>query len=231
MTPKLRKKEDFQMDARKLGNSSGPRATLLRSPLAHLAFRLVSTALAVALTYSFAALVPASNPRGSESGLVASSVASDPGLPLGSRPEVASDRQGNCGECVSLPNDGVWFHQAMQYLLPRHGWGPGKNEDPEWHPTELKDGMCWESHNACLWWEGTGEGQTVAELQAAIAAAAAVRDIDTLAQLVDLPAVAVIPERTAIQVIGCDGETVVGHVPVEPGVLTGLRAVLADLDP
>ena len=44
------------------------------------------------------------------------------------------------------------------------------------------------------------------------------------------PAVVVVPERTAIQILGCDGETVVSHVQLPKDVLTEVQAVLTDAD-
>ena len=44
------------------------------------------------------------------------------------------------------------------------------------------------------------------------------------------PAVVVVPEWTAIQILGCDGETVVSHVQLPKDVLTKVQAVLTDAD-
>lgn len=206
----------------------GPRSC--GRPSLTFAFQMVGATFVVGLTYSLTTVVSASHGSGDDSDFAESAVAPDPGPPLDRPPEVVTHGQLRCGKCVEFEQDVEWVHQAMEFLLPKTGNGPGWSEDPMWHPNELKPGLCWEVHGYCGGELSTGEAQSVAELQAAIARGAAARDIETLARLVDLPSVAVVPERTAIQVIGCDGQTVVGHVPVESGVLTELRAVRADLD-
>ena len=125
--------------------------------------------------------------------------------------------------------DGGFVHQAMRYLVPKSGHGPGVDEDPEWHPEKLMPGQCIFTHGFCRRTDGSGT-HVAQELRAAVAVAAALQDFAGLAQLVNLPAVAVVPERNAIQVIGCDGETVVGHVPVPLQVLIELQAIQADRD-
>ena len=58
-----------------------------------------------------------------------------------------------------------------------------------------------------------------AELTDAIEQAAAQQDVAGLIRLVRLPTVRVVVSRSAIQVAGCDGETIAGHVPVDPHLL------------
>ena len=45
-----------------------------------------------------------------------------------------------------------------------------------------------------------------------------------LAGLVRVPTVRIVASRSAIQVVGCDGEMIVGHVPVDPDVLGRVAA-------
>lgn len=149
-------------------------------------------------------------------------------VPFDHLPGAGSRGDGNCGHCEDFDTENGFEHQAMEFLLPKSGHGPGRDEDPQWHPWELKPGYCLQVHGRCIL--GTGETHAAEDLRAEIAAAAALRDVATLTRLVDLPAVAIVPERTAIQVTGCDGETVVGHVPVQRDVLIALQAVRSDLD-
>lgn len=137
--------------------------------------------------------------------------------------------EGYCGVCVDFDEEGV--HQAMEYLLPGTGDGAGRDEDPEWHPDELMEGDCLQVHGICT--SGMtlyGEELSAGELTELIAAAAARGDLEALLPLVDLPGVEVVSQRIAIQVTGCDGETIAGHVPIGLEVLDGLRADRVSLD-
>ena len=135
------------------------------------------------------------------------------------------DAAGFCGRCEDERIDGEYQHQAMQFLFDKSGDGPGLNENPQWHPTQLKPGGCLQTHGFCY------VIQTAAEdVRTEIATAVALRDVVALARLADLPAVVVVPERTAIQILGCDGETVVSHVQLPKNVLTEVQAVLTDAD-
>ncbi len=213
------------MRARKPANSIDFLHHALRPTLA----RLMRATFAVGLIAIFGSAAPAPKLTGDAPASTVFDSMSSLVVRIADIPQADSHGEDNCGHCEDFKTDEGWVHQAMEYLLPRTGSGPGRDEDPQWHPDELKPGQCFWVHGLCTHGEGTEE-YAAGELRTAVAAAAAQRDVATLARLVDLPGVAVVPERTAIQVIGCDGETVVGHVPVERAVLIGLQAVRSDLD-
>lgn len=200
-----------------------------RPTLARFTSRLMSSTFAVALIVLLGSAAPARNLTGDATASPEFAITFSSVVPIAHLPQAGSRGEDYCGYCEQFWTGSGFEHQAMQYLFPKSGYGPGQDEDPPWHPEELKPGQCLWVHGLCSHGEG-GETHAAEELQAAVAAAAALRDIATLARLVDRPAVFVVPERTAIQVIGCDGETVVGHVPVQREVLIGLQALRAELD-
>ncbi len=55
-------------------------------------------------------------------------------------------------------------------------------------------------------------------------------DIEGLASMVSTMPVQVFRARNAIQVVGCDGETIVGHVPAAPRLLESLQIAVAQAD-
>ncbi len=44
-----------------------------------------------------------------------------------------------------------------------------------------------------------------------------------------MPSVNLFSERSAIQVLGCDGETIAGHVPISQTLLAEIEAATAEL--
>ena len=44
-----------------------------------------------------------------------------------------------------------------------------------------------------------------------------------------MASVSLFAERSAIQVLGCDGETIAGHVPVDQTLLAEIEAATAEL--
>ena len=58
--------------------------------------------------------------------------------------------------------------------------------------------------------------------------AVATRDMATLARLVRTPTVALFQPRSAIQIVGCDGETIIGHVPVSHHLLTAVDLMVGE---
>ncbi len=67
-------------------------------------------------------------------------------------------------------------------------------------------------------------GLTPLGLTEAIATAAWQDDIAALVEFVQQPTVTVFADRGAIQVIGRDGESIIGHIPVAPQTLARVRA-------
>lgn len=106
------------------------------------------------------------------------------------------------------------------------------NEKDGWH-SWLVVGQCWDKHGFCVV-GGTEEEQLTAhQLTLLIAEAVADEDVDRLARLAITPAVHLVAGRSAIQITGCDGETITGHVPVDGYLLSAVEAMaieLADFD-
>lgn len=84
-------------------------------------------------------------------------------------------------------------------------------------------GPCLTTHGVC-YYAGWDERPGPDELTDALAQAAARADVAGLAGLVRVPTVRIVASRSAIQVVGCDGEMIVGHVPVDPDVLGRVAA-------
>ena len=64
--------------------------------------------------------------------------------------------------------------------------------------------------------------------QAGIGAVAA-NDIASLVKFATMTSVNLFADRSAIQVLGCDGETIAGHIPVDRTLLAEIEAVIAEL--
>ena len=58
--------------------------------------------------------------------------------------------------------------------------------------------------------------------------AVATRDVAKLASLVKTPTAALYQARSAIQIVGCDGETIIGHVPVSDDLFTAVDLLAAE---
>ena len=115
------------------------------------------------------------------------------------------------------------FSHAAWAPMSGHGYGDG------WH-TDNNPGNCSLVHGICVFVAAAdGEQLNAAELTDAIAEAAASRDVASLAQLTAAPPVRLFADRSAIQVLGCDELTVVGHVPVDQALLAAVDAAAAQL--
>lgn len=127
------------------------------------------------------------------------------------RPHPARDAD-FCGQCVH------WYdvlHIAAPDPALRYGAGPAHPtiEESPWHTTYVREGGCLLTHGICHNARGYKfpEGWDMTE---ELASAVARRDLARLADLVAMPGATVVAARSAVQVLGCDGRTVVGHVPV-----------------
>ena len=126
------------------------------------------------------------------------------------------DDQRFCGKCFDLSRD---RHAAVADPDAVFGAGPAHPsiEENRWHASIL-DGKCLWKHGIC--YNAGAEGRRgPGELTDALAQAAAREDVAGLTRLVRMPNVRVVAGRSAIQVVGCDGEMIVGHVPVAPHLL------------
>ena len=135
-----------------------------------------------------------------------------PALPKGSFAAACMD----CG-------DDDEYHWATWAWLPMSGWGPGDGS----HLFQLRSGVCLFVHGVCVY---VGSQTTPREVTDAVAEAIARRDVATLASLLETPHAAVFADRDAIQILGCDGTTIAGHVPVERGLLSSVQAAVAVID-
>lgn len=77
--------------------------------------------------------------------------------------------------------------------------------------------------------QSQGEQFNVQELKEVIAEAVGDEDVARLAGLANTPAVRLVANRAAIQITGCDGETIVGHFPVDRYLLSAVEATAAEL--
>lgn len=130
-----------------------------------------------------------------------------------------------CGKCYDLYKN---THSAVPDPSASGGAGPAHPtiEDIRWHWWMLP-GPCLTTHGVC-YYAGWDERPGPDELTDALAQAAARADVAGLAGLVRVPTVRIVASRSAIQVVGCDGEMIVGHVPVDPDVLARVAARTAD---
>jgi len=58
----------------------------------------------------------------------------------------------------------------------------------------------------------------------------AAQDVPALAGYAKMPSVSLYSKRSAIQVRGCDGETIAGHIPVNPELLAAIEVAASQLD-
>jgi len=127
-----------------------------------------------------------------------------------------------CGYCWPSGRSKHYSHAAW---APMSGAGYGDG----WH-TRDEPGNCSLVHGICVFVAAADEGQLNAvELTDAITEAVASRDVGRLARLAMAPPVQLFAARSAIQILGCDEMTVVGHVPVDQALLAAVDAAAAQL--
>ena len=127
-----------------------------------------------------------------------------------------------CGYCWPSGRSKHFSHAAWA-PMSGHGYGDG------WH-TNDEPGNCSLVHGICVFVAAADGGQlNAAELTDAIAEAVALQDVASLAQLAMAPPVRLFGDRSAIQVVGCDQLTVVGHVPVDQALLAAVDVAVAEL--
>lgn len=131
------------------------------------------------------------------------------------------DDQRFCGRCFELFGD---THVAVADPDAVFGAGPAHPsiEENRWH-TRMIEGKCLWTHGIC--YNAGAEGRRdPGELTDALAQAAAREDAAGLTRLVRMPNVRLVAGRSAIQVVGCDGVMIVGHVPVAHHLLERVAA-------
>lgn len=131
----------------------------------------------------------------------------------------------NCGRCVNSQGE----HLAVEYpySMPASGDGEGHG----WHNWE--PGLpCLYSHGICIFVPKGGGPQmaqsNAGELTDAVVQAAAAEDVPLLAELLALPHVHANLGRSAIQIAGCDGATIAGHVPIPQDLLKEVQGLATE---
>ncbi len=125
---------------------------------------------------------------------------------------------GLCLDCEWRHALRAHYHRTTGYaLLHGDGWGDGFHLD-WWR------GNCDVVHGICVVILTDAH-----ELTKAISDAVAANDIESLAKFAGMPSVNLFAERSAIQVVGCDGKTIAGHVPVDQTLLDDVEAATAEL--
>ena len=138
----------------------------------------------------------------------------------------AADKLEGCGICY--PWEESHEHVAVSNSAPQASYGPG---DHGWHPAPKSGTSCDILHGLCVSLPKDGEDFSQAdagELTDAISQAAAEHDIGLLVTLLGLPDVYFNSARAAIQVAGCDGITIAGHVPVGANLLEAAEVLATE---
>lgn len=112
----------------------------------------------------------------------------------------------------------VYWHRTEGVAPPRTGHRVGHGEHADW-----KRGPCFMIHRYCAFPIGAHE------LAQEISDAVAAQDVAALADYTKLPSVDLFAERLAIQVRGCDGRTIAGHIPLSPELLAAIEAAAVPL--
>ena len=125
----------------------------------------------------------------------------------------------DCIRCRTTMTVGyVYWHRTEGVAPPRTGHRVGHGEHGWW-----MRGPCFLVHRYCVFPIGAYE------LAQEISDAVAAQDVAALADYTKMPSVDLFAERLAIQVRGCDGRTVAGHIPLNPVLLAAIEAAAAPL--
>ena len=130
-----------------------------------------------------------------------------------------ADASEYCIVCQTEMTEGyVYWHRTLGPARPRTGHRVGHSEHGYW----LR-GPCFMIHWYCAF--PLGAQELVREISDAVTA----RDVVALADYARMPSVSLLSERSAIQVQGCDGDTIAGQIPVNPELLAAIEAAAAPL--
>lgn len=204
---------------------------ITRTPQSHCFTRSVAAATrkisACILPAALLAVVPilsASSPAPSKTGGTLSGSDGNVMDPLG-------EVQIFCGFCIETTD---YVPLAQHFAISdRDGlhWGghhgPSVGEegaDPDGYHPNFLPGTCL-LHGFCGYAAAEMDPSVLTDM---IALAVAVGDMAGLETLASMPGVAVNASRSAIQVAGCDGETIVGHVPVAIDVLDAVETAATE---
>ncbi len=122
-----------------------------------------------------------------------------------------------CGACDTWEDaEGSWAHWAVDW------WNEtGPAEQPGgWHfPSE--PGKCYGHHDRC--------GKNAMLLAQDVIDAVDREDVAYLADLVVGSSVVILDSRQALQIPGCDGTVIVGHVPVGRAMMNTLQVAASEV--
>lgn len=113
------------------------------------------------------------------------------------------------------------LHWTKSGVVPENGYGYGDGV----HNNVPAEGNCDVVHGVCV----NVPRLTARELTRQISDAVAANDIAALARLATMPLVDLYTDRSAMQVLGCDGETIAGHVPVGQTLLAAIKAATVEI--
>lgn len=126
----------------------------------------------------------------------------------------------DCGHCTDMDD-----HHFASALGLRRDYGPGHEAGAPtgWHKDRALPGNCGVQQHATPCERGLAANKSIEEVINALGEG----DTDTLALLVSGPRVQFVRVWSAIQVIGCDGRTIVAHIPMGRDVLSALAEFVA----
>lgn len=147
--------------------------------------------------------------------------------------EVAAGRQ---DECIFWCEQNIVAANVMWHRAYEDPWPP----DFPWPPMfryslghglhyYWMQGHCFPYHLTCWLLPGETHEISLSEFTRRVSGAVAARDVSALAAYASLPSVSLFAKRSAIQLSGCDGKTVVAHIPVDPELLAAIEAATAQL--
>lgn len=128
----------------------------------------------------------------------------------------------DCGHCYDMDD----HHFAYSDPHKRNQYGPGHEAGAPsgWHRHKDLPGNCGRQQHATPCAKALAVNETIEEVLDALSQA----DTERLALLVANPRVNVVRFRSAIQVIGCDDETIVAHLPMRGDDLSALATFVAE---
>ncbi len=123
----------------------------------------------------------------------------------------------SCGACDNIEEDEkIIGHWAVSW------WNASGPDDT---PNDYHDGVESDSCRGHHYWCGSGPMQ----LATTVIDAVERDDVVYLSGLVASSSAVIVESRQAIQIPGCDGELIVGHVPVDTALIASLRLAIAEL--
>ena len=137
------------------------------------------------------------------------------------------EAQDVCARCKAWEREGEMVHYATYNFPVLEGWHGNEDEedaDPDGGHNKLLEGTCEPNHLTCV-----GGDLLLTNATEETIDAVARRDIGLLAQLMTSSRVYLVPERSAVQILGC-GSTIAVHLPINRRLLSALETVVAEQD-